>query len=731
MEKTARAEATDNVLYEIHTDVAHAEESVHVLNYGDTFCIGDRMGNIRPTGKGIQGIYHRDTRYISKLEFRINGKQPTLLSSSIKEENEILSVDLTNPSLTDRSGISIEEGTLHLKRSQFVRANEFREEIAITGYHAHACELELTLDIQGDFKDMFEIRGTKRAARGEQLPCELIDNRRFVLSYRGLDKTIRRAVVSFPVQVQYEKTKGNLYCQIRFRPGDEYRLSYAITFTADGMELPSDEKAYEEAKELLMPYLNKAKAFFPVIETSNEQFTHWVNRSQADLVSLMADTPYGKYPYAGVPWYNTAFGRDGIITALETLWAAPNLSRDVLLFLAANQADCEDPASDAEPGKILHETRGGEMVALNEVPFRKYYGTIDATPLFVMLAGEYFVRTADEDTIRQIWPNIKAALLWIELYGDSDGDGFVEYRHKAENGLTNQGWKDSHDSISHQNGELADPAIALCEVQGYVYAAKKHASALARIVGEESLARKWQLEADQLKQRFNEVFWDDRLNCYVLALDGKKKPCRVVSSNAGHTLYTGIADEDKAIRLAETLLSPQMFSGWGIRTLSTTEKRYNPMSYHNGTVWPHDVAIIAAGMSRYGMTDAVMKLTTGLFNASLFIQLQRLPELFCGFVRRPGEGPTAYPVACSPQAWSVGAVFMLLQSMLHLRFDPRRQEISLHRPALPDYLCRIRLSGLQVGDISLTLDIERHHNDKRVSVHWPDQPHDWKLIVEW
>jgi glycogen debranching enzyme len=466
---------------------------------------------------------------------------------------------------------------------------------------------------------------------------------------------------------------------------------------------------------------------FAGISTSNEQFTHWIHRSRADLISLITQTPYGLYPYAGVPWYNTAFGRDGIITAMEVLWVAPQVAKNALIFLAHMQAKEMIPAKDAEPGKILHEARSGEMANTAEIPFKEYYGTIDATPLFVMLAGMYYQHTADMAAIKNLWPNIKAAINWIDNYGDLDGDGFVEYKHKAENGLTNQGWKDSHDSVMYKNGELCEPPIALCEVQGYVYAAKNYASLLAEVLGEKDFAQQLKTEAAQLKQKFNEVFWDEESSCYALALDGNKKPCKVVSSNPGHCLFCGIVDDDKAAKLAATLLSADMFSGWGIRTLSEGGKRYNPMSYHNGSIWPHDNALIAAGLARYGFQKEAAKILSALFDASLFIELQRLPELYCGFPRRRGEGPTSYPVACSPQAWSVGAVFMLLQACLQIEIDAVKKTIVFKKPDLPPYLDRIAINHLPLG--SASCDIELYRLDYDVSFNVIRKPADWSILI--
>jgi len=339
----------------------------------------------------------------------------------------------------------------------------------------------------------------------------------------------------------------------------------------------------------------------------------------------------------------------------------------------------------------------------------------------------YFERTKDIETIKKIWPNVKAGLEWINKYGDLDNDGFIEYRHKAENGLTNQGWKDSFDSVMYENGEFCEPPIALCEVQAYVYAAKKYASKLATLFDEDDLAEQMQREAKELKKNFNKKFWDSSLECYVLALDKNKKPCRVVSSNAGQCLFTGIADKAKAKILVNRLGQADMFSGWGLRTLSTKAFRYNPMSYHNGSVWPHDNALIAYGLSIYDYQKEALKIMQALFDASLFIELQRLPELYCGFPRRSNEGPTAYPVACSPQAWSVAAVFMVIQSCLRIQINTIEKKIIFDKPVLPEYLNEVTISNLRLGNQTCHFILRRYDYDVGFTV--LKKPEDWEFII--
>jgi len=688
-----------------------------VLKSGDTFLLVDRLGEIGCPIANEQGLYHAGTRYLSAWSLRINGERPMLLSSTMKLDNSLMIAQSTTPNMVLADGVTLPHGTLHLFRSLIVQGNNFYEHLKLTNYFNQPLRFPVEYHYTADYADIFEIRGLTRDRRGADIP-EKINGQSVTLGYRGLDDRTRETRIEFENSVEcVEADRCRLVIDLDV--GQEFNI-YA-TVSCDPASSPIDSADHVAADhaaavQAVSSGIKRTEQERTKIVTSNEQFNAWIDRSVADLQMLTTQTTNGAYPYAGVPWFATPFGRDGIITALETLWAQPEIACGVLSFLAATQATEIDSASEAEPGKIIHEMRSGELAALGEIPFRQYYGTVDATPLFVMLAGEYYRRTGDRDFIASIWENIRQAVTWIDEYGDSDGDGFIEYQSHHDRGLVHQCWKDSNDSIFHADGSTAQGPIAVSEVQGYVYAAKRSAAELAILFGETDWATRLNKQAKELKKKFNQMFWVQSLGTFAIALDGKKKPCEVHNSNAGHLLFTGIAKTRYAESVSKSLTCKEGFNGWGIRTISDGQARFNPMSYHNGSVWPHDTAIGIAGMSRYDMQNYALPVAEGLFDASTFNDLHRLPELFCGFTRLHGHSPTLYPVACSPQAWAAGAVFMVLQAMMGLRFSPTRPQIVFENPLLPPYLHWIRIEHLRVANGSVDLVLRRHPRDVGLNV---------------
>lgn len=689
-----------------------ADDRTRILLNGDTFAIFDRGGDIQSIGFGQQGLFHDEMRYLSALEMRIEKVRPLLLSSTIREDNVLLGVDLTNPDLQLATG-PLARGTLHIFRAKFLADATCHDRITLHNYNDQTIEFSLTFDFEADFTDIFEVRGEKRQERGKLLPTR-VGNRSITLGYEGLDGIRRTTYIECSHSICHADGYG-------FEVGICLDAHSETSFTINAHCRQGEEVEPAEKYDCALQHRIHERATGPLAEvdihTSDESFNAWLRRSRADLQMLISPTPHGLYPYAGVPWYATVFGRDGIITALELLWLDPSIARGVLSFLAATQATEIDEERDAEPGKILHEMRKGEMANLREVPFGRYYGTIDATPLFILLAAAYYERTADLDFIRGLWPHIQAALEWIDRYGDRDGDGFIEYQRQNDRGLMQQGWKDSNDSIFMSDGSLAKGPIALCEAQAYVYAAKRGISVAAADMGDTILADRLQKQATELRDKFREAFWSPDLNVFALALDGDKQQCQVRSSNAGQCLFSGIATDHQHRAITAEMLTHSYFSGWGVRTIVTGEPRYNPMSYHNGSVWPHDNAVIAAGYLRRRDKSLALRVLSGLHALSANVTLNRLPELICGFTRRPGKGPTLYPVACSPQAWAAGAVFLMLQACLGLEIRARESRLYLHYTALPESLGEVRIRNLRVG--SGCVDLSFNRNAETVGVDIP------------
>jgi glycogen debranching enzyme len=672
------------------------------LKHSDTFVVANAFGDIRGEG---DGLFRKDTRLLSRLQLTLGGQTPSLLAAAVSEDNVFFTAHLSNRPLPPLGQAETPEGVIHLERSRLLWDSRLYERLVLINFGENQAVVPLALDFAADFRDMFEVRGAARRSRGQTLAAEIV-NGSLRFRYQGLDGVARVSAITFsdtPAHLASDRAEFVLMLEA----GARQEIYFEIGPSAEAR--PSRAR-YRAAAARARQYARAIRRRGAAVTTSSRLFDEWTNRSRADLALLTTELGTGSYPYAGIPWFSTPFGRDAIITALQMLWLDPMLARGVLAFLAQNQAKEVSLFQDAAPGKIMHEMRHGEMSALREIPFGQYYGGVDTTPLFIVLAGAYGERTGDLSFLRQLWPSLCAAMAWIEGEADSNPDGFLAYARGAATGLANQGWKDSHDSIFHADGHEAAGPIALVEVQGYVFAALHAMISIAQRcdLGSEAERQvtRWKARSETLNLAVEARFWIEDLGYYAMALDGEGQPCQVRGSNAGHLLFAGLPTAERARRVAAHLLAPGLNSGWAIRTLATGERRFNPMSYHNGSVWPHDTALCAAGLARYGMRSAVLHLANGLFEAAVRFDM-RLPELFCGFKRSTGEAPIAYPVACLPQAWAAGACFMMLQACLGLRIDGWRREIHVHRPELPIGVDRLTIHHLLVADIAVDLTFQR------------------------
>lgn len=691
--------------------------SLYVLKHEDLFAVfdarGDFHGALHAVGPsmGSDGLFQDDTRILSKLTLRLQGKTPELLSSDIGHDNVIFTAHLTNPLLKDRANRLVPQAAIYLLRRRLLWQRKLYEALLIKSFASEPMTFDLTFEADADFRDVFEIRGMERQRRGDVLKHRSEGNA-LRLSYRGLDGQVRATSITLSAPVAIREKL--IILPIELKPRASRHILMTIASDGDSAH-PSRVGFFTALKQSKREARYHIKALNG-LESSNAAFDAWTNRAAADLSLLVTDLATGPYPYAGIPWFSVPFGRDAVVTALQVLWIHPEIARGVLAFLSALQAAENSVFHDAEPGKIMHEARKGEMAALSEVPFGRYYGGADTTPLFVLLAGSFLRRTNDLAFCRSIWPTVCAALDWIDRFGDADGDGFLEYSRGSTGGLQNQGWKDSENSIFHSDGRLAQGPIAAVEVQAYVVAAKRAAAELAQAIGETETAARLSVEAERLQEGIDARFWSEELGTYVLALDGEKRPCAIRTSNAGHVLFCGAAKPIKAARVGRDIMSRDLFSGWGVRTVAADASLYNPMSYHNGTVWPHDCSIVAAGLARYGMGEEAGRIFTALFEAARHFPHFRLPELFCGFPRHAGEGPVAYPSACTPQAWASGAVFLLLQACLGVDVDAQAGVVLVKAPYLPHWLEGVTVKDLSVGRSRATLHFRRGEEGVEVGI---------------
>jgi glycogen debranching enzyme len=719
--------------------------SVQVLKHGNRFLLTDSFGDIHPDSRGL-GLYHGDTRILACSVLRVGGIRPVLLQTSVGA-NFRGGIQMTNPSADRNPDAKVHpfDGlvgrTIGISRERLIGSDGVAERVKVVNHASQPANVPVELELGTDGADIFEVRGYPRDRRGVLLPLAATDQR-VTFRYVGLDDIERFTHIAFsrPAETVEEVNEArpdgsDTGAAVRYRwtlalkAGETHELSWTTWCSdrpvakglADRLDGSSDASVDGADQEALFPPIPRvtvdegAAAYHAwergttQVVSDHELFNLVVKRSISDLRLLINDGPGEdqRYVSAGVPWFTTLFGRDSLISAFQSLAFRPQIAVEILEVLAAYQATEDDPTRDAEPGKILHELRTGEMARSGELPHTPYYGSVDATPLWLILLGATFDWTGDRALLERLWPHALAALEWIDRYGDRDGDGFVEYERRSERGLLNQGWKDSSDAIRDHAGRQARSPIALAEVQGYVFDAKRRMARLAAMRGDVEFATKLDNEADHLALRFESAFWVEAHRFYAMALDADKKQADAIASNAGHCLWSGIVAPDRARDVVERLLRPTMSSGWGVRTLAADQPGYNPIGYHTGTVWPHDTSLIAAGFKRYGFDDASNRLVGQMMEAAQGFQDYRLPELFCGFDRADAHTPVPYPVACSPQAWAAGSSFLFLETMLGLRAHADRRELELLHPHLPDWLGKVTLTDLRVGDASVDLLFHR------------------------
>jgi glycogen debranching enzyme len=706
---------------------------VQVLKHGNLYLLTDPFGDIHPDSRGL-GLYESDTRLLSCCALRVGGVRPVLLQGSMGA-NYRGSIQLTNPSADRNQDAKVHPPeelvgrTIGISRDRLIGVGGMEERLRIVNHAEQEMTLSIELELGSDCADIFEVRGYPRRERGQLLPIAITPSRA-TFRYDGLDRRRRSTHVAFSDAAQAygpidQRSEDEMLGggSVRFRWDVELASGAQkdLRWTVWGTSVDPSAKRDGETATTLFPEPPRispdegASAYHAwgrgttSIQTDHELFNLTLNRSLADLRLLINDGPGPgqRYVAAGVPWFSTLFGRDALITSFQALAFRPQIAVETLSVLAAYQATEVDDWRDAQPGKILHELRTGEMAGSGELPHTPYYGSVDSTPLWLILLGATYDWTGDAAFVDQLWPNALAALDWIDRYGDRDGDGLVEYQRRSERGLLNQGWKDSSDAIRDRSGRGPTMPVALAEVQGYVFDAKRRMAGLATVRGEDDLARRLLAEAEALRDRFEQAFWVEDQRYYAMALDGEKRHLDAIGSNAGHCLWTGIASTARARDVAERLMSPGMFSGWGIRTYAADQPGYNPIGYHTGSVWPHDTSIVAAGLKRYGFDDDSNRLVGHVFQAAQHFADYRLPELFCGFDRDQSLLPVPYPVACSPQAWAAGASFLFLETMLGLRAHAGQGELELRHPNLPDWIGKVTLNNLRVGDSSVDLLFHR------------------------
>ncbi len=701
-EKRARTHAEEEerkerLLTQGRASVTRSISDAVVIKDYNLFFLSERDGTVPLDAEHGFGLYYNDCRFLCGYELLLAGAKADGLVATAEGGSSAL-YELTNPDIRreDDQLIPKESLGIQIARAVDVEGAFMRETLELVNYGGAAVELPLSQTFRATFEDVLSIRGLLATQPGT-LHKAMRNGSTLTFSYDGADGVRRELAITADPQPSSTSEQGHTYL-IHLEPDERKQIELQFYIREQRPEDPAGMKGRPASKK------SSGEVRF---ESDSVLLNRVAQASFRDLEVLHSTLGGHDYYAAGVPWFVTLFGRDSIITAYQMLAFNPEIAAHTLRLLASLQGKKVDDWRDEQPGKILHELRIGELARSGELPHTPYYGSVDATPLFLMLLGEYARWTGDTSLFSELRENVERALSWMDEYGDSDGDGYIEYQSTSEKGLINQGWKDSGDAIVVATGKLAEPPIALIEVQGYAYAAKRAMADLFERNADVGRAESLRAAAATLKERFNKDFWSDELGTYILALQKDKRPAAVVSSNAGHALWCQIAEPGLARRTAERLLQPDMFSGWGIRTLSTAARRYNPVSYHLGTVWPHDNAIIAAGFRKYGMADRSLEVFQSIVNAASYYEPYRLPELLAGHSAADYGVPVRYPVACHPQAWAAGSIPFLLTSTLDLQPDALTKQLRIVRPAMPGLVHSVTMRDIRVGPASVDLLFER------------------------
>lgn len=700
-----------------HKQVEDIADSL-VIREGNVTLVTEQSGNIPIGNHHGYGLYHNDCRFLSGYDMKMNDRRLTKILSS-DEQEYAANIIMTNRLFRDQSGRTIDKDTLSIRRERIV-AGLIRENISITNYNHFDVKAELSFEFETDFFDMFTIRGVTGGRDGELEPPKVREGV-IVSTYHGKDGHERTTKIVFD---PLPDSINGLFCRFKLdlkaRSDQEISIHIYIEDRCKGKEFRPDPAGLDERVRMINKSYKNTMDCCRSIDTDNRIFNGIFERSLADLRLLNMSMHDLVFHSAGVPWYDALFGRDAIISSIQGMPFELDIPRSTLKLLAMYQADTHSDWKDSEPGKILHEMRLGEKANLDQVPFNPYYGSVDSTPLFLILLAEYIDWTGDLDFFKELQGNVYRALEWMEKYSDPGYLGFASYHMRSEQGLDNQGWKDSYDSISRSDGSLAKPPIALAEVQGYNYMAKIRIAGLLDRVGDKVNPARLRREAAALKRDFNQRFWMEDKGYYAQAIDSEGL-CDVISSNPLHGLWTGIIDNNRAKTIVERAFEPDMYSGWGIRTLSSDEKRYNPLGYHNGTVWPFDNSVIAMGLCKYGFKDRLLQLFSNMYDASRHYRQYRLPELLGGYSRKGYDIPVKYPVACSPQAWSSGSIAYMLTAALGLEPHAVEHELYLIKPVLPEWLKTVHIRRIKVGEGWAKIDFQRPEASTLINVYEKDQ----------